>query len=131
MENLECVICLNQIEGGDVAKPLHCNCDVPMHKLCRSQMMDYDLLCPICRIKKSQINLVPRQNNRIPVDNINAMWYQESFLIHLLQFSYDYMKRKQNIYSFILFFFMCLFFSIIMLPKIFILAINDRNETII
>ena len=88
-----CLLCLEEINRTDkLLQPSHCSCKVSLHVECLKQIELTGLLCPICRIKKSQNRVI-----RIVHPNEN------SYLMIFANKVFEYFAASPNYTRFILF----------------------------
>ena len=82
-----CLICLDEL-NDNIIKPNNCECNVFLHSECLNSLIKYGLLCPICRIKNTQLvnnlgNLIIfRTDLEITIDMDTILY--NYFLNHLL-----------------------------------------------
>lgn len=111
----QCLLCLEEIKCTDkLSCPSHCKCKVSLHLDCLKQIELSGLLCPICRIKKSQKVIVIRYDG-------------DSYLLNFANYIMAYLVDRPNIFSFIVFILMSFFVSLCLLPQILWLSLNDSK----
>ncbi len=115
MESNICLICLEDINSTDILSlPKHCKCKVFLHLNCLDQIKISGLLCPICRIKKSQKILILQYN----IED-QLLYYSNKILYYFLD--------NPNILRFILFICISFIVSIYILFQLIWIAFNDSS----
>lgn len=110
-----CLLCLEEINCTDnLSCPSHCKCKVSLHLDCLKQIELSGLLCPICRIKKSQKVIIIRYDGN-------------SYLLRFANNIMGYFFERPNIFSFTIIILMSCIVSVYLLPQILWLALNDSK----
>jgi hypothetical protein len=110
-----CLFCLEDINFTEIlTKPSHCNCKVVLHQNCMQLIENTGLLCPICRIKKSQNIIINTEN-----DN--------SFLLLFANNTFNYFAAKPTTFRFIVFFVGSLIVTIGLIPKLVWVGLDDQT----
>ena len=111
----QCLLCLEEIKSTDkLSYPAHCKCKVSLHVECLKQIELTGLLCPICRIKKSQKQIIIRYND-------------DSYLLFFANKFFEYFVERPNIFTFGLFIIMSFIVTLCLLPQILWMTINDSK----
>lgn len=111
----QCLLCLEEINCTDnLSCPTHCKCKVSLHLECLKMIEATGLLCPICRIKKSQKVIVIRYDG-------------DSYLLTFANKFFEYFVERPNIFTFIIFIMMSFIISFCLLPQILWLTLNDSK----
>jgi hypothetical protein len=111
----QCLLCLEEIKCTDnLSCPTHCKCKVSLHLDCLKQIELSGLLCPICRIKKSQKVIVIRYNG-------------DSYLLYFANKFFEYFVDRPNIFSFMILILMSFIISFCLLPQLLWLSLNDSK----
>ncbi len=111
----QCLLCLEEIKCTDnLSCPTHCKCKVSLHLDCLKQIELSGLLCPICRIKKSQKVIVIRYDG-------------DSYLLRFANNIMGYFFDRPNILSFMILILMSFIISFCLLPQVLWLALNDTK----
>ena len=101
MNNDTCLICLDTIDIKDMILPHNCNCKVKLHLSCLELIKQYNMLCPICRIKSI---------NKITLNSSNNYVYVRLIISNLIIitviviFLYSYLLR----YVYYIYLFYCI-----------------------
>lgn len=115
MESDICLLCLEDIKCTDtLSLPKHCKCKVFLHLNCLNRIEFSGLLCPICRIKKTQKIYIIHYNIETP------LFYHAN---RILEYFFD----NPNLFRFILFICTSFIVSICILPKLLWIAFKDSN----
>lgn len=110
-----CLLCLEEINCTDnLSCPSHCKCKVSLHLECLKMIEATGLLCPICRIKKSQKVIIIRYDGN-------------SYLLRFANNIMGYFFERPNIFSFTIIILMSCIVSVYLLPQILWLALNDSK----
>jgi len=124
MNNELCLLCLDNMHLTELlTKPSHCECKIVLHQNCMQLIENTGLLCPICRIKKSQKIII---NNGMENDN--------SFLLLVSNKMLDYFSADPSAFRFIIFYCACCFVTIGLIPQLVWVGLNDstyRFQTLI
>ncbi len=111
----QCLLCLEEIKCTDkLSCPSHCKCKVSLHLDCLNQIELSGLLCPICRIKKSQ---------KVIVIQYDGNSYLLSFANNVMAYFFD----RPNIFSFTIFILMSFIVTLSLIPELLWLALNDSK----
>ncbi len=111
----QCLLCLEEIKCTDkIACPTYCKCKVSLHLDCLKQIELTGLLCPICRIKKSQKVIIIRYDG-------------DSYLLYFANKFFEYFVDRPNIFSFSVFILMSFVVFLCLLPQLLWLSLNDSN----
>ncbi len=116
-----CLLCLDEINSNNWVMPQNCSCKVKIHSNCFSQITSNGLLCPICRIKSTDVSVNIRINRTVN----NNFWLELPMSIF---FAYP------NLFTFSLWMIYSTLFSLIyILPMLVFHLCQDskyRNNTI-
>jgi len=111
----QCLLCLEEINYTDkLSHPAHCKCKVSLHLDCLKQIEQTGLLCPICRIKKSQKKIVIRYDS-------------DSYLLYFANKFFEYFVDRPNIISFSVFITISFVVTFCLLPNLLWIALNDSK----
>jgi len=108
----QCLLCLEDLTSNNIlSNPSHCKCGISLHLDCLKQIENSGLLCPICRIKKSQKIIV-----------IN---YEDSPLFFICDSVLKFFLDRPNIITFLIFLLMSFIVSLVIIPKMLWIMLND------
>jgi len=115
MNNELCLLCLNNMYLTEtLTKPSHCECKIVLHQNCMQLIENTGLLCPICRIKKSQKIII---NNGMENDN--------SFLLFVSNKMLEYFSTDPSAFRFVIFYCACCLITVGLIPQFLWFGLND------
>ena len=144
-----CLLCLDEINtdtktdttNGNIIMTKYCNCKINIHPNCYNQIINNTkLLCPICRIKSTDL-IVNSRINEIGIDNSNGndndydIHNNRSYCIFFFEYPLSIFYKYPNIFTFTIWVLYSFLISIIFIvPMLIFYLLRDckyRNNIIL